>query len=98
MECAQAFARKTLESGGGTDETRITYAFRRVLAREPKEAERQELLNLLKKERDRFAEGWLNPSLVATGADPPLASVPPGGNPNPTRCVYRGRSRDSKFG
>ena len=81
MECAQALARKAMESGGATDQQRIIYLFRRVLAREPKEPEQQELLNLLNKQRQRFADGWLNPNLVATEIDQPPAGLPFGATP-----------------
>jgi hypothetical protein len=67
VECARALAKKTIERGGSTDSDRITYAFRTVLARPPTEAESKELLRLLTTERHRFAEGFLNPSEVATG-------------------------------
>jgi hypothetical protein len=84
VECAQALARKALEEGGQTDEQRITYAFQRVLAREPKPAEMSELTKLLERERTRFAEGWLNPNEVATGQpQPPAASLPK--NVSPTQ-------------
>src|SRR6185295_9201964 len=62
VECAQSLARQTLADGGSTDEARVTYEFRRVLARRPAPDEKQELLSLLERERKRFAEGWLNPN------------------------------------
>ncbi len=81
MECARALARKTLESGGADDVRRITFAFRRVLARAPTDAEGKELLDLLNKERRRFADGFLNPSEVVTGQSQPPADLPPGVTP-----------------
>jgi mono/diheme cytochrome c family protein len=67
VDCARALAKKVLAEGGKTDDERIAYAFRRVLARAPTDAERRELLDLLKKQQQRFADGWLNPVEVATG-------------------------------
>ena len=81
VECAQALARKTLEDGGKTDAERITYAFRRTLARRPTDQEKQELLALLEKQRTRLAEGWLNPVEIATGESKLPTTMPPGATP-----------------
>jgi hypothetical protein len=81
VECAQALARKSLEEGGKTDAIRIGYAFRRVLARQPTEDERQELLSLLAKQKQRLAEGWLNPNDIATGKSELPSNLPPGATP-----------------
>src|SRR5262249_20968696 len=51
VECAQSLARKTLADGGKSDPDRVTYAFRRVLARTPDDVEKKELLALLDKEK-----------------------------------------------
>jgi hypothetical protein len=74
VECAQALARKTLEEGGETDQKRIEYAFRRVLAREPSELETKELLGLLTRQTQRFTEGVPNPNDVVNGQPPKNAS------------------------
>jgi len=81
VECAQALARKSLEEGGKTDTQRINYAFRRVLARLPTEVEKQDLLALLTKEKQRLAEGWLNPNDIATGKSELPSNLPPGTSP-----------------
>jgi hypothetical protein len=81
MECAQALARKTLAEAGGTDEQRITYAFRRALARSPQADEMQELTALLNKQRKRIADGWVNPSEVAAGTSDIAKDVPKGATP-----------------
>jgi hypothetical protein len=81
VECAQALARRTLETSGLTDAERLTYAFRRVLARSPTAAELQELAGLLDRQRQRFAEGWVNPNEVATGQSEPARDLPPGATP-----------------
>ena len=81
VECAQNLARQTLEQGGKTDAERITYAFRRALSRPPTADEKDELIALLEKQRQRFADGWINPNEVATGDSKPSAKLPPGVSP-----------------
>ena len=73
LEAAQALALRTLREGGNSDGDRLTYAFRRCLTRSPREAEREELLNLLAKQQGRLAQGWVNPWEIA-GFDPKLGS------------------------
>jgi hypothetical protein len=77
MECAQALA-TTAVAAKETDEQRLEYAFRRVLARRPTDAERQELLGLLEKQRVHIAEGWVNTKALA-GAD--MNELPEGVTP-----------------
>jgi len=81
VECAQSLARKVLEEGGKTDPQRVIYAFRRVLARQPTDDEKRELLSLLRKETQRIAEGWLNPNDIATGKNEAPSSLPTGATP-----------------
>ena len=81
VECAQALARVTLREGGRTEEERIAYAFRRVLSRPPEPEETAELLSLLHKQRQRFAEGWINPNQVATGRAETASNLPEGATP-----------------
>jgi hypothetical protein len=81
VECAQALARKTLESGGQTDDERITYAFRRALSRQPTPDEESELASLLHKQTNRIAEGWVNPNEIATGKNEVAAHLPKGATP-----------------
>ncbi len=81
VECAQALARRTLEEGGTTDDTRITYAFRRVLSRPPTGPEKAELTGLLQRQREHIAEGWVNPSELATGRSGVPVNLPAGTNP-----------------
>ena len=81
IESAQALALKTLREGGGTDAQRLTYAFRRCLARKPTAPESGELLNLLNKQKQRLTDGWLS-ALDLTGMDaahPP--ALPAGATP-----------------
>ena len=77
LEAAQALALRTLREGGGSDSDRLTYAFRRCLARFPNQAERAELLDLLSGQQARLSEGWINPWDIA-GFDQKLRSTLPG--------------------
>ncbi|MGA8596067.1 MAG: PSD1 and planctomycete cytochrome C domain-containing protein [Bryobacteraceae bacterium] len=61
LETARALALKILQEGGDSDDARITYAFRRCVARKPNEREMSELNALLDREKRRYAEGKLNP-------------------------------------
>jgi len=82
VECAQALAQKALAEGGQTDAERIGYAFRRTLSRAPTDDERQALLSLLEKQKQRIAEGWLNPSDIATGKNEVPSKLPAGATPS----------------
>src|SRR5258708_39786825 len=81
VESAQALALKTLREGGETDAQRLTYAFRRGLARKPTVPESGELLKLLNKQKQRLTDGWLSALDLAgvDAADPP--TLPAGGTP-----------------
>lgn len=81
MESAQALALKTLQEGGVTDDSRITYAFRRVLTRPPTDSERSELKSLLRRQKDHIAEGWVNASELATGKTEIPTHLPEGTTP-----------------
>ena len=65
MEAAQALALKTLQEGGESDLERVTFAFRRCLARRPQPVETRELLSLLHRQTVRLAEGWISPWGIA---------------------------------
>jgi len=81
VECSQELARKALAEGGKTDEQRLAYAFRRTLARSPLPDELQELLALLNKQKQRIADGWVNPSELATGTNVVPKNLPSGATP-----------------
>ncbi|MDB6024306.1 MAG: Protein of unknown function (DUF1553)/Protein of unknown function (DUF1549)/Planctomycete [Verrucomicrobiales bacterium] len=81
MECAQALAQKILAEGGKTDDERITYAFRRTVARPPTKGEIKELKSLLEKQKKRIGEGWINPYELATAKNEKPKSLPEGTNP-----------------
>jgi hypothetical protein len=74
VECARALAARTLREGGATDEARLTYAFRRCLARKPSPQEAAVLLELLR----RPARAKVQP---ASSERPSPGSLPPGVKP-----------------
>jgi hypothetical protein len=73
LECARALAMKTVSEGGKTEAERVTFAFRRCLARKPTEAESAELRALLARQEKRFAAADAKPWQVAVNdpAKPP---------------------------
>jgi hypothetical protein len=81
VDCARELAKRSIEEGGTTDEARIAYAFRRVLTRAPNAQETDDLLSLLRKERQRFADGFLNPNEITTGSKDVPANLPAGVTP-----------------
>jgi hypothetical protein len=81
LECARALGLKTLREGGASDEERMTYAFRRCLARTPAKAEVQELLTLLHKEQARFAGPDAKPWELAAADPKQPPSLPKGATP-----------------
>ena len=52
-----------------------------MVARAPDELEAKDLLLLLQKQKQRIAEGWLNPNEVATGKPDVAKNLPPGSTP-----------------
>jgi hypothetical protein len=81
LEAAQGLAAKALRDGGRTDDERLTYAFRRVLARPPTAAERAELKGLLERQQRRIADGWVNAYELATGKNELPKNLPPEATP-----------------
>ena len=69
MESARALSHRALAEGGATDADRLTYAFRRCVARKPSAEESAELLTLLKKEKERFAKPGAKLPAGVTSAD-----------------------------
>jgi len=78
VECARALARKALEEGGKTDQERITYAFRRTLARPPIAQENDRNCTLLEKKENAagLLTGWLILTTHHRQPQPP-ADLPP---------------------
>lgn len=81
VECAQQLARVTLSEGGGSDDSRLTYMFRRTLARPPSPEELRELRGLLERQSRRLADGWLNPAEIASADGKIPADLPRGTTP-----------------
>jgi hypothetical protein len=81
LEMARALALKTLSDGGQSEDQRITYAFRRCVARKPTQKETVALRGLLAKEIERYSDGKRNPWEVAANdpAHPPI--LPQGATP-----------------
>ena len=72
QEAARALADRTMKDGGATDSTKLTYAFRRSLARRPTETERAALLAFLDKQRQRLPDAtaaWTALSRVLLNLD-----------------------------
>jgi hypothetical protein len=77
VECAQSLGRRTLLEGGQTDSDRITYAFRRCLARAPTPAEAKVLSDFLEMQRSVLAEEPENARAI-------IEADLPGGPPCPS--------------
>jgi len=75
VECSQSLARKVVAEGGISPRERAIYAFRRCLARPPREAELASLVGLFEKSRARFASDGKKALAMATE---PLGPAPPG--------------------
>ena len=80
MECAQALALRSLEYPGDEKE-RISYAFRRCLARKPSDDEVKELQALLQREKTHIGEGWVDIPALATGKSGTIKDLPKGATP-----------------
>jgi mono/diheme cytochrome c family protein len=81
LEAAQELARRTLREGGATDAERLSYAFRRCLARTPTAPEAADLLGLLDKQKGRLAEGWVSPWDLAGYKPEQRSQLPQGTTP-----------------
>jgi len=75
VECCQNLARKVVAEGGASTKERATYAFRRCLARPPKEAELASIVSLFEKSRARYAADAKRAASMATE---PLGPAPQG--------------------
>ncbi len=74
-------ARRLLKDGGSNDADRLAYGFRLCTGRVPTDPERNVLQSLLRKEAQRFADGWASPWEVATGKNDRPIDVPKGATP-----------------
>jgi hypothetical protein len=80
MECARALALQTVRDGGTDSSARLTYAFRRCLARKPSQAELASLLSLLQKEENRLSRADAKPADLAFTDPEHPATLPEGAN------------------
>ena len=67
LEAARALAAKTVAEGGKTDESKLRFAVKRCLSREPNDGESATLLGLLVKQRSRYANGGLKAEELLDG-------------------------------
>jgi hypothetical protein len=81
LECARSLALRTVTEGGADDAGRMTYAFRRCVARSPSAKESATLLALLTKETSRFADDKQNPWELATSDPQHPPELPNGTTP-----------------
>jgi hypothetical protein len=58
VQAAQAFAKHTLNEGGGSTDTRLDFAFRQAVSRKPDDFERKTLKNLLASQKKPDEKGW----------------------------------------
>jgi hypothetical protein len=78
VEACQALARKVVAEGGASVKERAGYAFRRCLARPPREAELAGLVALFEKSRARYAA---DAKKALAMASEPLGPLPAGADP-----------------
>jgi hypothetical protein len=64
VTCARGLAENTLANGGPTTESRLAYAFRRCVTREPEPDEVAALERFLRKQQQRIAAGELTPGTI----------------------------------
>ena len=76
VEAARALALRVLKEANNNDPARAEYAFLLCTSRPPTDAERSEVLALLKLHRQRLADGWLNVREVTTGDPVKLPELP----------------------
>lgn len=81
MECGRSLAMMALRNAGKADSERIRYAFRRTLAREPRDAETHELSALLDRAKRHIADGWVSAAELATGENKVISELPRGVTP-----------------
>lgn len=81
VEAAQALALRILRDAKVDDRDRARLGFELCTARAPTEAETSQILKLLDSQRQRVAEGWLNPREIAKGDPAKLPELPEGCTP-----------------
>jgi hypothetical protein len=78
MECAKALGLQALLEGGYNDRERVTYAFRRCVARKPSTEETSELLALLARQKERFTKPDAKPLDLISEEGKDLPKLPEG--------------------
>lgn len=68
-EAARALGLRILREGGAEDAARARYGFLLCTAREPSAAELAVLLETVQQQRQRLADGWLDPKRISTGEE-----------------------------
>ncbi|MBL8854751.1 MAG: PSD1 domain-containing protein [Planctomycetaceae bacterium] len=79
-EAARGLGLRILREGGATDELRATYGFALCTSRSPSPDEMSALMSLVQQQRQRLAEGWLDPKPISTGENR-LPDLPAGCTP-----------------
>jgi mono/diheme cytochrome c family protein len=69
MEAAQALGLRVWKNGGADDRSKMTYAFRLCVSREPDQFEMQKLMGLLEDQKKYF-DGRTSAAVYVTAADP----------------------------
>ena len=64
FDCARGLAKRALQEGGDTNESRIAYAFERCVSRKPDATELAVLQRFLEKQKARIAAGEMKPDAV----------------------------------
>lgn len=77
VECAQALARRIIQEGGDTTESRVRFGLLLCLARPPADVQVQRLVSLFETERAAFAQ---DPDAARKLATEPLGPLPAGLN------------------
>ena len=81
VEAARGLALRVLKEGGATDAERVEYAFRLTAGRKPGKEDVDDVLALLKGQKERIADGWLNARELTTGDPAKLPDLPKGVTP-----------------
>ena len=81
VEAAQALALRILREAGPSEDRRITHAFRLVLGRTPTAPEKADIQDLLRRQKERLADGWLSAREIAAGGKDFPADLPKDANP-----------------
>jgi hypothetical protein len=81
VEAARSLALRALREGGADDAARVERAFFLCTARMPTDEEKRELLAFLEAQRQRLADGWLDPREIASGDPDKLPALPAGTTP-----------------